>query len=401
MVKKNKIGSLKGLAGLLGIGLASFLPMENVEGQNVWDVNPYLQPRSEREFSQEWNKLWVSGTKEERINYVDSLFAEDKTNEISYIPDEWVCGDFAGRTVIDLHGFPELGKDPNKGLENNATGNIPLYYVSLGFHALNGILVGDNPKNFNDWYFIEPQTDEKVDIGDWNMPGNCEVVFKKTVVNGSNQLTSFPFLVFYIKEGVPSMKEASEYISKDKPTIDENAPKIKFNSPIRDSVYYEGDKFKFDFEVSDSEGNLDSVFYSLNGKDWNYVSNKKSSMNIDPEIGEHKYYVKASDWSPGNESNYSIDSINFKVDKKVGVDKNSLENKLKVYPVPATDKLNFENKSGKQAQLRIYNMGGQEIENIVDADGDIDVNVSNYNPGVYIFTYQNSDGVEKGKFVKK
>jgi hypothetical protein len=29
-------------------------------------------------------------------------------------------------------------------------------------HAINAVLVGDNPLNFDDWRFIEPQTDESV-----------------------------------------------------------------------------------------------------------------------------------------------------------------------------------------------------------------------------------------------
>ena len=42
----------------------------------------------------EWNKLI---TKTERVNWLTKMLAIDKTDELQYIPGEWVCGDFANK----------------------------------------------------------------------------------------------------------------------------------------------------------------------------------------------------------------------------------------------------------------------------------------------------------------
>lgn len=59
----------------------------------------------------------------------------------------------------------------------NGLFNLPLYYVSVEAnnfgHGMNAILLGDNPLEFNDWCFVEPQTDEiNIKPGTWNIPYN-------------------------------------------------------------------------------------------------------------------------------------------------------------------------------------------------------------------------------------
>jgi hypothetical protein len=52
-------------------------------------------------------------------------------------------------------------------------------------HTINAILTGDNPLNFDDWLFLEPQYDWTVKPGDWSMPdGSTVIITSLAGVNG-------------------------------------------------------------------------------------------------------------------------------------------------------------------------------------------------------------------------
>ena len=60
--------------------------------------------------------------------------------------------------------------------------NVPMYTVTVigdaYAHGINAILVGDDPLNFDDWRFIEPQTDYDIEPGMWDMPYDTDVRIK-------------------------------------------------------------------------------------------------------------------------------------------------------------------------------------------------------------------------------
>ncbi|MEK6832413.1 MAG: dockerin type I repeat-containing protein, partial [Nanoarchaeota archaeon] len=157
----------------------------------------------------EWNKL---PTHAEREDWLKKMLAIDKTNNMPYIPEEFVCTGFASQTMLNFHGFGDLGYDESKGLKDNGRFNIPMYYVSVGApgfgHAINTTIVGDNVESFNDGFYTEPQNDSHVVPGMQSMPNDCEVTINYTyVLNSLSQgkiLDGIPILKFQITNGIPS-----------------------------------------------------------------------------------------------------------------------------------------------------------------------------------------------------
>ena len=119
-----------------------------------------------------WNRLQ---TRTERNSWVSRILSIDKTNFHPGHLDWYVCADFASQLFINFNGYRKDLRDSfyDGGI---AKFNIPLYPVIVysnasGYgHAINAVLVGDNPLNFYDWRFIEPQTDFDVIPGGWDMP---------------------------------------------------------------------------------------------------------------------------------------------------------------------------------------------------------------------------------------
>jgi hypothetical protein len=117
-----------------------------------------------------WNGL---STRMERNSWITKALAIDQTNEH---PGSvwWVCRQFALQTFI--HGAYYRGELSHTGFDGGPTiFNVPIYFVTVTGHAINAILVGDDPLNFHDWRFIEPQLDSDVEPGGWDMPYNTQV----------------------------------------------------------------------------------------------------------------------------------------------------------------------------------------------------------------------------------
>ena len=122
-----------------------------------------------------WNRLT---TREQRESWALKVMQLDATNEHTAWSYWFQCGGFSTQTFI--HAAYYRGDLQGTYFEGGPTVfNLPMYPVgvsSLNFgHAINGILVGDNPLSFDDWLFLEPQTDEVVLPGMWDMPYDTEV----------------------------------------------------------------------------------------------------------------------------------------------------------------------------------------------------------------------------------
>jgi len=114
-----------------------------------------------------WNSLT---SRTQRNSWVNRVMAIDRTDERGYNSDFFVCHHFAFQTAT--HGSLLRADFSNESTEydgGQTVFNVPMYFVSLNYHAINAILVGDDPLNFNDWRFIEPQNDSDVVPGAWNM----------------------------------------------------------------------------------------------------------------------------------------------------------------------------------------------------------------------------------------
>lgn len=141
------------------------------------DVNLIYNSRTGAILPGWWNKL---STKSERNDWIDKVVALDQTDQHFYYSNDqdptWVCQDFAIQTFVNFvyHRSEPFLSHYNGG---QTVYNIPMYYVSLSnpSHAINAVLIGGNPLNFDDWRFIEPQTDYDVHPGMWDMLYGCEV----------------------------------------------------------------------------------------------------------------------------------------------------------------------------------------------------------------------------------
>lgn len=104
---------------------------------------------------------WNSLTKEQKINWLNCCLKLDIT---SLIPssDEFVCGNFSLQFYCNFSYFGQyLAHTTYTG--GGTIFNIPVYKVSIPGHALNAVLVGDDPLKFDNWCFIEPQNFKFVD----------------------------------------------------------------------------------------------------------------------------------------------------------------------------------------------------------------------------------------------
>lgn len=128
-----------------------------------------------------WNAL---DSREQRMAWLEKVIADDETEQHPYF--YWFqCLDFAAQFLIRTTGYRnDLSDTFYDGYETLY--NLPVYIAviigdSFG-HAINAILVGDDPLNFSDWYFFEPQTDEAVRPGMWDMPYNVDIYIQAPLI---------------------------------------------------------------------------------------------------------------------------------------------------------------------------------------------------------------------------
>ncbi|MHC4132313.1 MAG: dockerin type I repeat-containing protein [Planctomycetota bacterium] len=124
-----------------------------------------------------WDQL---GSRSQRNSWVSKILSIDKTDKHTY--DYWYqCLGFGLQTFINTTFYRgDLFHTVYDGGPSRF--NVPMYYVSLTApafgHGINAILVGDNPLDFGDWRFIEPQTDGTVTPGMWDMPYGSTLILK-------------------------------------------------------------------------------------------------------------------------------------------------------------------------------------------------------------------------------
>ena len=153
-----------------------------------------------------WNKLASTAA---RNSWIDRVLAVDPTNNHPYDFRFWTCGEFATQLFLRgaTYGFDIIGSHYTYG---QTVFNIPTYVVAeVGFpHAINAVLVGDDPLTFNDWRFIEPQSDATVEPGMWDMPFGIEVWLEvpESIAFGSSSANFLP-IKFAVQTGGTVLKE--------------------------------------------------------------------------------------------------------------------------------------------------------------------------------------------------
>jgi len=127
----------------------------------------------------DWENQDIQG----RRNWAFKTAEIDGTSEIPYNENDWFCNQFTRQTKINMSGIPEPSiANLAQGYDrtHEARFNIPVQEVIIERpgeidHRFNGILIGNDPKNWDDWLFIEPQNDQEAKPGDWNLPYGSKV----------------------------------------------------------------------------------------------------------------------------------------------------------------------------------------------------------------------------------
>ena len=202
----------------------------------------------------DWNNL---ETREQREDWLKKMLAIDKTDERQPVLEAgtqhgqggsrktfWVFHHYATQIYLSFFGYTKTDENYNVIPEKFNTKdigrfNLPVHYVSVDSpewfnhqgwfrvlvssdHSINCILVGDNPLNFNDWYFFEPQTDRKIFIGYWDMPINCKISIMtiKNFWKDSGALDTFYGDIianFEIKDGIPELTYQNKHLILTRP----------------------------------------------------------------------------------------------------------------------------------------------------------------------------------------
>jgi hypothetical protein len=157
-------------------------------------------------------------TQAEKINWLENTLAIDSTNFIPPGPN-WDCTQYRMQTLINFAGIENIS---NSGINfniydttQNARVNISMYDVATRSinniaHSINSIIVGNNPLDFNDWYFIEPQNDARVYPGDPSMHPDSYANIKRYCYFYHELLQdtiycSFPVIYFDLQNGNASV----------------------------------------------------------------------------------------------------------------------------------------------------------------------------------------------------
>lgn len=266
--------------------------------------NPFSAPNKEKD--QTWNTLQ---TPEQRKSYVLDKFAKDDTSKIPYVKDVWDCYEYSMRSLIHFFGFPEsLNQSYNDFIyskfktskENNAKFNIPLYHIgdftSQGIgHAINAVLIGENPLNFNDWLFIEPQNDKEVKPGDWSMSKNGRIIITAPNDFNNNSINNFAIIDFQLDNGI-SIHNILEYpdilltrptqVSVASQTPSEFALKQNYPNPFNSSTAIK-------YNLSKPE-KVSLEIYSLTGQRLETLVSETQSA------GSHSIKWNAGNYASGN-----------------------------------------------------------------------------------------------------
>ena len=199
-----------------------------------------------------WNKL----NRTEKIDWLNKMLAIDKTDSYPYVYPTFSCVQFSFLTefnftgIENLENYPYLSSYDNleyyTGKEiNNGKFGIPIYDVStitdpnsLGSniqteasgHRICGTFVGpenieekENPLDFKQWYFFEPQTDTKVVPGDFSMNKDAYAIIKwngwRPNAIGTWKHSNDILIPFYLNNGEASYKdnEISPTMIKENP----------------------------------------------------------------------------------------------------------------------------------------------------------------------------------------
>jgi len=129
-----------------------------------------------------------------------------------------------------------------------------------------------------------------------------------------------------------------------------------------------------------------NVYYQFDGGAFDMLdfTEETTYTHADPGIGTHCYYVTAV-YDEGES-----EATNTVCEEITGIGDN-LASQVRIFPNPAVDFIYIQ--SGVTINnVLIYNFAGQVVANEKVSANEYKVNVSNFNPGVYVFQIDTDQG---------
>ena len=255
-----------------------------------------------------WNSLT---TVAERDDWTSRMLDIDETSEIPYQTGEFISGDY--RTVTEMNFAGRIDpENPNipysSDIINFARFNLPLYGVSVidlnssWAHGMNAILTGEDPLNFNDWSFVEPQLDDiNVQPGSQSIPNGMLIgidVLGGFQENGNR--INVPIVAFQTDNGGnPSLYEISGVYPN--PDLITTRPTVGVNeTPENPNEYVLGNNYPNPFNSSTTINyslpfteKVELNVYDIKGK------KLETLVNGIQHKGEHTVNMDFSNYSSG------------------------------------------------------------------------------------------------------
>lgn len=376
-----------------------------------------------------WNEL---SSRIEREDWIKKMIRIDTTSNISVNDLEWICADRTKQVQFNFYGISNAeefikthktagGKDFS--LKNLARYNIPVYILGTKSntgeaHSVLGVLVGDDPLNFNDWYFWSAYGDNQILPGDAEMDKNNPVSLglESYIYDPLNKNSNFIYLDGIVKwdltNGVASKGTSQKpYLTLNNPNIIKvHIAKGSLEDIVIDKKDIpEGQNLTPDFlkskgfnsipDTSKENTNLAiKLGYIDSDTTWN-VDSSKYSFN-------RKFYD--SIYSGGITKSDTLDTLEkITIDNAtpVEISKNNIPKNFKVYqnypnPFNPSTTIKYQLEKAGNVKLEVYNILGQKVyeeskENVSSGINYFkEINISSFSSGNYIYRITSGGNTE-------
>lgn len=156
------------------------------------------------------------------------------------------------------------------------------------------------------------------------------------------------------------------------------------------------------FNNTSSPENIEKVFYLGTSST---TINNNFVVPADMPVGEYRIrfrsaYGSTANPAPCGNTNYGS-TVDYTLNVTQGMSTNDFSNKdLKTFPNPVKDFLNISNNKNISSVI-IYNLLGQEVQNLNVNDNNLQVNMSTLTSGTYLVKIQSEDTIRTVKVIKQ
>jgi len=372
-----------------------------------------------------WNEL---KTRDERVSWLEKMIKVDKFDEqVLNLRQNagWVCGDISTQMQINFYGISNInefiqivktssGKDFSNG--SFARFNVPVYQFSTinkeGIaHSINGVLVGNDPLNFENWYKFSNFSG--VDITNIK-PGDAQMIDGPVSI-GLEVYMKGPFandpvfgyiadiISWNLSNGAAGLNNYKDYM-----LLLQNPNIIKPHVGALEKLVVDSGKFP-DGTVLTPEFLKSHGYNAIPDTSKENTSLPINLSYIDGDTTKlsdtsYQFLRKFFAWIySGGVTKVDSTTQSIKVDKITDVEISGLDvpKEFKIYqnypnPYNPSTNIKYETTKFGDVRLDIYNLLGEKIESRIQrAVGPgvhefKDINMSGYSSGMYIFRV--SDG---------